>query len=242
MGAVRAEAVMESLRSCMDPEVPINIVDMGLVYGVDVADSGDVSITMTMTTRGCPLHDTLVSDVTRYAKRVPGVNGVKVDVVWDPPWTMDKLSDEARRTLGKMRDSMAGPLGTPAPIDYDTAAPQGVGKLVKQDDGSMVLANEHDQGFMVNQAIVDFWRSCNGQRRITELVGMFAKQTGMQRGQVEKEVLQLVNQLRDGGLLVIPDAAGGAGAAAAPPAAAPPAAAAAAAVPNAPNVEFRRQG
>lgn len=234
MGAVKAEAVMESLRGCMDPEVPINIVDMGLVYGVDVSDGDDVNITMTMTTRGCPLHDTLVSDVTRYAKRVPGVNGVKVDVVWDPPWTMDKLSDEARRTLDKMRSSMPGPLGTPAPIDYETATPQGVGKLVKQEDGSMVLANEHDQGFMVNQAIVDFWRSCNGQRRITELVGLFARQTGMQRGQVEKEVLQLVNQLRDGGLLVIPNAAGGGAAAAQPQ----PAAAAAAAA--APNVEFRR--
>ena len=235
MGAVRPEAVMDSLRSCMDPEVPINIVDMGLVYGVDVADNDDVSITMTMTTRGCPLHDTLVSDVTRYAKRVPGVNGVKVDVVWDPPWTMDKLSDEARRTLNKMRGSMAGASGTPAPINYDTATPQGVGKLVKQDDGSMVLANEHDQGFMVNQAIVDFWRSCNGQRRITELVGLFARQTGLQRGQVEKEVLQLVNQLRDGGLLVIPDAQGG-GAPPQPQGAPPPAAAQAAA----PNVEFRR--
>ena len=232
MGAVTSKAVMDSLRGCMDPEVPINIVDLGLVYGVDVADNDDVSITMTMTTRGCPLHDTLVSDVTRYAKKVPGVNGVKVDIVWDPPWTMDKISDEARRTLDKMRSSMAGPL-TPAPIDYETAAPQGVGKLVKQDDGSMVLANEHDQGFMVNQAIVDFWRSCNGQRRVTELVGIFAQQTGMQRGQVEKEVLQLVSQLRDGGLLVIPNAGGNAAAAAAP-------SAPVAAGPNAPNVEFRR--
>lgn len=233
MGTVKAEAVMDSLRSCMDPEVAINIVDMGLVYGVDVADNDDVNITMTMTTRGCPLHDTLVSDVTRYAKRVPGVNGVKVDVVWDPPWTMDRLSDEARRSLDKMRASMAGPLNTPAPIDYETAMPQGVGKLVKQEDGSMVLANEHDQGFMVNQAIVDFWRSCNGQRKITELVGMFAQQTGMQRGQVEKEVLQLVNQLRDGGLLVVAGAAGGAQQPQ-PVAAAPNAA-------SAPNVEFRRQ-
>ena len=249
MGSVRPEAVMDSLRGCMDPEVPINIVDMGLVYGVDVADNDNVSITMTMTTRGCPLHDTLVSDVTRYAKRVPGVNAVKVDVVWDPPWTMDKLSADARRTLDKMRDSMAGPL-TPAPINYETATPQGVGKLVKQDDGSMVLANEHDQGFMVNQAIVDFWRSCNGQRRITELVEAFAGRTGLQRGQVEKEVLQLVNQLRDGGLLVISNAAG-AGSSAGENSAAPPAPAAAPpprpqappqmAAPNTPNVEFRRQ-
>jgi len=83
--------------------------------------------------------------------------------------------------------------------------PQGVGKLVKQEDGSMVLANEHEQGFMVNQAIIDFWKSCNGQRKITELVELFAQQTGLQRHQVEKEVMQLVQQLRDGGLLMIPN-------------------------------------
>ena len=70
--------------------------------------------------------------------------------------------------------------------------PQGVGKLVKQEDGSMVLANEHDQGFMVNQAIIDFWKSCNGKRKITDLVDIFAQQTGLQRNQVEKEVMQLI--------------------------------------------------
>ena len=58
---------------------------------------------------------------------------------------------------------------------------------------------------MVNQAIIDFWKSCNGKRKITELVDLFAKQTGLQRNQVEKEVLQLVNQLRDGGLIIIPN-------------------------------------
>ena len=67
----------------------------------------------------------------------------------------------------------------------------------------MVLANEHEQGFMVNDAIVEFWKMCNGKRKITELVDLFAKHTGMQRGQVEKEVMQLIQQLREGGLVVI---------------------------------------
>ena len=200
MSAVTPDAVRDSLKQCMDPEVPINIVDMGLIYGIDVVDNNDVNIKMTMTTQGCPLHETLVSDVTRYAKKVPGVNNVKVDIVWDPPWTMDKLSDAAKATLKNMGAGMA----TPAPINYETAMPQGVGKLVQQEDGSMVLANEHEQGFMVNQAIIDFWKSCNGQRKITELVDIFAQQTGLQRNQVEKEVMQLVQQLSDGGLLVIP--------------------------------------
>lgn len=203
MSTVTTSAIRNSLKQCIDPEVPINIVDMGLIYGIDITENNDVNIKMTMTTQGCPLHETIVSDVTRYTKKVPGVNNVKIDIVWDPPWTMDKMSDDAKATLKNMGANMS--MTTPAPIDYKTAMPQGVGKLIKQDDGSLVLANEHDQGFMVNQAIIDFWKSCNGKRKITELVDLFAQQTGLQRNQVEKEVTQLLQRLRDGGLVVIPN-------------------------------------
>ena len=184
----------------MDPEVPLSIIDMGLIYGIDITENNDVNIKMTMTTKGCPLHETMVDDVKRYAKKVSGVNNVDVEIVWDPPWTMDKMSDEAKAKMKTM-----GSQSTPAPINYETAVPQGVGNLVKQEDGSLVLANEHEQGFMVNQAIIDFWKSCNGQRKVTELVDMFAQQTGLQRTQVEKEVMQLLKQLHEGGLLVIPN-------------------------------------
>ena len=199
MESVSEEQIRNSLKQCMDPEVPLSIVDMGLIYGINVSENNDVKIKMTMTTKGCPLHDTMVDDVTRYTKKVPGVNNVQIDIVWDPPWTKDKMSDEAKAMMQKM-----GSQNTPAPINYETALPQGVGKLVKQEDGSMMLANEHDQGFMVNQAIIDFWKSCNGKRKVTELVDLFAQQTGLQRTQVEKEVMQLIKQLYDGGLLVIP--------------------------------------
>jgi metal-sulfur cluster biosynthetic enzyme len=198
MSQVSTEQIKNSLKQCMDPEVPLSIVDMGLIYGIDVTENNDVNIKMTMTTKGCPLHDTMVDDVTRYAKKVPGVNNVQVDIVWDPPWSMDKMSDDAK---AKMKGF--GNQSTPAPINYETALPQGVGKLVKQEDDSMMLANEHDQGFMVNQAIIDFWRSCNGERKVTELVELFAQQTGLQRSQIEKEVMQLLKQLHEGGLIVI---------------------------------------
>jgi len=200
MNTVNVENVRDSLKKCMDPEVPLSIVDMGLIYGIDVTDNNDVNIKMTMTTKGCPLHETMVDDVKRYAKKVSGVNNVDVEIVWDPPWTMDKMSNEAKAMMKTM-----GSQSTPAPINYETAVPQGVGKLVKQEDGSLVLANEHEQGFMVNQAIIDFWKSCNGQRKVTELVDLFAQQTGLQRNQVEKEVMQLLRQLHEGGLLVIPN-------------------------------------
>ena len=200
MNSVNAEQVRESLKNCMDPEVPLSIIDMGLIYGIDISENNDVNIKMTMTTKGCPLHDTMVDDVKRYTKKISGVNNVQVDIVWDPPWTMDKMSDEAK---AKMKGF--GNQNTPAPINYETALPQGVGKLIKQEDGSLVLANEHDQGFMVNDAIIDFWKSCNGKRKVTELVEIFAQQTGLQRTQVEKEVMQLLKQLNDGGLLIIPN-------------------------------------
>jgi len=200
MSTVNVDHVRDSLKKCMDPEVPLSIVDMGLIYGIDVSANNDVNIKMTMTTKGCPLHETMVDDVKRYAKKVSGVNNVDVEIVWDPPWTMDKMSDEAKAMMKTM-----GSQNTPAPINYETAVPQGVGNLVKQEDGSLVLANEHEQGFMVNQAIIDFWKSCDGQRKVTELVDLFAQQTGLQRTQVEKEVIQLLKQLHEGGLLAIPN-------------------------------------
>ena len=200
MSTVDVEHVRDSLKKCMDPEVPLSIVDMGLIYGINVTENNDVNIKMTMTTKGGPLHETMVDDVKRYTKKVSGVNNVDVEIVWDPPWTMDKMSDTAKALMKTM-----GSQNTPAPINYETAVPQGVGNLVKQEDGSLVLANEHEQGFMVNQAIIDFWKSCNGQRKVTELVELFAQQTGLQRAQVEKEVMQLLKQLHEGGLLLIPN-------------------------------------
>ena len=198
MSTVTKDQVRDSLKQCMDPEIPLSIVDLGLIYGIDVSENNDVNIKMTMTTKGCPLHETMVDDVKRYTRKVIGVNNVNVDIVWDPPWSMDRMSPEAKSMMKNM-----GVKNTPAPIDYEIATPQGVGSVAKQEDGSVVLANEHEQGFMVNEAIIDFWRSCNGQRKVTELVDLFAQRTGPQRNQVEKEVMQLIKQLHDGGLLVI---------------------------------------
>ena len=194
---VTSQQILDSLRQCMDPEIPISVVDMGLIYGVNITPDNKVDIKMTMTTRGCPLHETLVSDVKRYVTKVPGVAAVNVEIVWEPTWTPEKMSEEGKKLInyGKQK--------TIAPINYEIAMPQGIGSIVKQEDGSLVLMNESQQGFMVNQAIVEFWKLCNGQRKITELVDAFSQQLGLQRGQMEKEVLQLIQQLRDGGLVII---------------------------------------
>lgn len=197
MGTITSQQILDSLKQCMDPEIPINVVDMGLIYGINVNTDNKVDIKMTMTTRGCPLHDTLVSDVKRYVNKVPGVNGVDVEIVWEPTWTPEKMTEAGKKLINYDKQK------TITPINYETAMPQGVGSAVKQEDGSLVLMNENEQGFMVNQAIIDFWKLCNGQRRITDLVDAFAQKMGLQRGQVEKEVIQLIQQLRDGGLIVI---------------------------------------
>src|SRR5215472_12764991 len=100
MSKVTNQQVLDSLKECMDPEIPINVVDMGLIYGVDVKDDNNVDIKMTMTTRGCPLHDTLVSDVKRHVGRINGIGDIDVHIVWDPPWSIEKMDPVAREKMG----------------------------------------------------------------------------------------------------------------------------------------------
>jgi len=97
---VSKEQIFSELRKCMDPEVPVNVVDLGLIYGVDVSEKNDIDIKMTMTTRGCPLHDTLVSDVKKYLNKIDGVGSINVQIVWDPPWSIEKMNPTVREKLG----------------------------------------------------------------------------------------------------------------------------------------------
>lgn len=182
----------------MDPEIPVNVVDLGLIYNVDVSEKNNVDIKMTMTTRGCPLHDTLVKDVKRYINTIEGVGSINVEVVWDPPWSIDKMNPAVRDKLG---------FGKPAlrfQIDYEQYKSQKSGKAVKQEDGSLALVNEREQGFMVNQNIIEFWDSCNGNRTINQLADDFSQKLNLPRQQVEQEVVQLIQQLLEAELLVPP--------------------------------------
>ncbi len=96
---VPALNVLESLRAVIDPELGIDIVNLGMVYEVTVA-AGDVNINMTLTTPGCPLHGSITADIEHVLLRVPGIHTVNVNLVWDPPWTPDAMSDAARHSLG----------------------------------------------------------------------------------------------------------------------------------------------
>jgi len=92
--------VIEALKSIYDPEIPVNIYDMGLIYSVDVQDDGRVRIEMTLTAPGCPVAVTLPLEVEEKVRKVPGVTDATVEIVWDPPWTPDRMSEEAKLELG----------------------------------------------------------------------------------------------------------------------------------------------
>jgi metal-sulfur cluster biosynthetic enzyme len=109
MPAVTEEDVLSALRSCYDPEIPVNIVDLGLIYKVNFAPvpaetpeqaSQDVVIDMTLTAQGCPEHVNISAQVKSRLEQLPGIRNAAVNVVWTPPWTPERLSPDAKKQLG----------------------------------------------------------------------------------------------------------------------------------------------
>ena len=94
------QLVVDGLRTVYDPEIPVNIYELGLIYGVEVESSGVVTIRMTLTAAGCPAAQSLPLEVEQRVRAVPGVTDVKVDVVFDPPWDQTLMSVAARLELG----------------------------------------------------------------------------------------------------------------------------------------------
>ncbi len=99
-GADLEQKVIGALKKVYDPEIPVNIYDLGLVYSVVVGDGGAVNVTMTLTAPACPVAGTLPGEVERVVRSVEGVSEAKVDLVWDPPWNPGMMSKMARVMLG----------------------------------------------------------------------------------------------------------------------------------------------
>jgi metal-sulfur cluster biosynthetic enzyme len=97
---VTSEVVRKALRAVKDPELNLNIVDIGLVYDVEATDNGDVQIKMTLTSPGCPAGTEIIDDVKSVVGDLEGVNSVDVELVWDPYWTPDKMDPRVRAFLG----------------------------------------------------------------------------------------------------------------------------------------------
>ena len=94
------DQVIAAMRKVFDPEMPVNIYELGLIYGVDVSAEGQVAIRMTLTAPNCPVAGSLPADVERAVRAVPGVSGVKLELTFDPPWSKDRMSEAAKLALG----------------------------------------------------------------------------------------------------------------------------------------------
>jgi FeS assembly SUF system protein len=95
-------AVVEVLKSVYDPEIPVDIYELGLIYDVDISEDGDATIAMTLTTPHCPVAESLPNEVELRVLSVPGIRDAVVNLVWDPPWDPSKMTDEARLELGML--------------------------------------------------------------------------------------------------------------------------------------------
>ncbi len=98
---VEAE-VIEAIQTCFDPEIPVNIYELGLIYGVEVGEKGMVVVRMSLTSPNCPAAQSLPAEVATKVRAVKGVSDARVDVVWDPPWTPALMSEAAKLELGMM--------------------------------------------------------------------------------------------------------------------------------------------
>jgi FeS assembly SUF system protein len=101
MAEINEVGVMDALRECYDPEIPVNIVDLGLIYGLDIQnETGEVSVTMTLTAMGCPMAGEVISEVEMRVGQVENVKGCKVEMTFDPPWSPERMTEDARWELG----------------------------------------------------------------------------------------------------------------------------------------------
>ena len=98
----RLDAIIAALRTVHDPEIPVNIYDLGLIYAIDAVGEADIAIDMTLTAPGCPVAGILPGQVEKAVEGVDGVGACRVKLVWDPPWSKDRMSEEARLELGML--------------------------------------------------------------------------------------------------------------------------------------------
>lgn len=98
--SVLESEIIESLRSVYDPEIPVNVYDLGLIYGVEISDDADVNVTMTLTSPACPVAESLPLEVENCVRDTDGVRTARVELVWDPPFTIDRIPDHIKLELG----------------------------------------------------------------------------------------------------------------------------------------------
>ena len=185
---------MNALRNCYDPEIPVNIVDLGLVYNVAI-DEDSVKVRMTLTTMGCPAHAYLMHQVQTEIEKIPGVKKAEVEIVWDPPWTPDKMNPEARKRLEAGEE--------PVTIEFNPATfkPKKKGHIAKTPDGKIVLINEANARYLGSDDIANLWERSNGEKTLEEVIVGIAGEKKLAPTEIRNQVLEVVTQLITIGLL-----------------------------------------
>ena len=188
------DGVMNALRNCYDPEIPVNIVDLGLVYNVAI-DEDSVKVRMTLTTMGCPAHAYLMHQVQTEIEKIPGVKKAEVEIVWDPPWTPDKMNPEARKRLEAGEE--------PVTIEFNPATfkPKKKGHIAKTPDGKIVLINEANARYLGSDDIANLWERSNGEKTLEEVIVDIAGEKKLAPTEIRNQVLEVVTQLITIGLL-----------------------------------------
>jgi len=188
---------MEALRECYDPEIPVNVVDLGLIYNVSI-DKGTVHVKYTLTAKGCPAHELLSQQMKAAVQGVPGVSSAEVEVVWDPPWTPDKMSGEGKRRLQAIQEENST---TDQVFDPSTFKPKKKGHLVKNPDGTMMLINLANVRYRVNDDIANLWEKSEGGRTVDELTSLVAMDLQLSPVEVRPQVIELYQSLVAAGLI-----------------------------------------
>jgi len=192
--SLTVDGVMNALRNCYDPEIPVNIVDLGLVYNVAI-DEDSVKVRMTLTTMGCPAHAYLMHQVQTEIEKIPGVKKAEVEIVWDPPWTPDKMNPEARKRLEAGEE--------PVTIEFNPARfkPKKKGHIAKTPDGKIVLINEANARYLGSDDIANLWERSNGEKTLEEVIVDIAGEKKLAPTEIRNQVLEVVTQLITIGLL-----------------------------------------
>ncbi len=94
------QRIVEVIRTCYDPEIPVNICELGLIYDIHISEGNDLSVKMTLTSPNCPVAETLPAEVEQKLENIPELNSVKVEITFDPPWEREMMSEEAKMELG----------------------------------------------------------------------------------------------------------------------------------------------
>lgn len=177
---------MSALKRCYDPEIPINIVDLGLIYDLKI-DDGSVHVKMTLTTKGCPAHSFLKESVRRELLGVPGVKDATVEVVWDPPWTPDRMSEEAKVKLGFLSQP---PARLPQGLN-----PAKTGRVVKKPDGTIVLINPREEAFKVSEHEYRLWLLCDGTKTVDQIIEAFASQLNLGSTVLKNQAMEVISDM-----------------------------------------------